>query len=317
MSYLPSLSRVTPLELQGQVLSGISADLSSIANYSEQLSTGNQVNKPSDNPVGAAEILSLQGALAQTQSYQTNANTALSVLGLTTSTLNTALSQLQQVRSLVIGTANPLATQNSLSTAAEQISSIEAGLLGLANTTYAGVAIFGGTSGSATAYAASPPSSSAPGSYAYQGNLGVPTITLGPGAQVPYEVVAPFGTGSSTSPASPPTVDVFGVLNQIISDLQAGNTTALTGSDLTNLDQAISQVTAAAGQAGALYNQVQTLQAQATAAGQELQSELASLQGANLAQVTTNYQTAENTYQAALWAASKVANLPSLVSFLG
>ncbi|MGH9103899.1 MAG: flagellin [Acidimicrobiales bacterium] len=306
-------ARITPSVLDTQVITGLQGDERIISQLAQQMATGNNISRPSDDPVGAVQTLSIQAALARAQQYQANAGDGLTRLGLSNSTLSSAMSQLQKIRTLVVSVANSVTDSTGLTPVATQVSQLESSLVAMANTTFGGQSIFGGSSGSPVAYQVTIPSAGpppVPGSSTYAGSGGAPVRTVAPGISAPAGVAGPFGDGTSS------TVDVFKTLNQLVSDLQAGNVSAVTGADATALDSAMAQVNQAAGQVGASYAQMQTLQTQAQTTSQELQVEYSHVQSADLAEVSSNYAQAQTNYQAALYAAAQVTKLPSLVSFL-
>lgn len=302
------LSRITPSVMDTQVLTGLQGNQQLISQLSQQLATGNLINQPSDNPVGAVQTLSIQSALSRSQQYQANAADGLSRLQVANSALTSAMSQLQQINSLVASVGNSVTDASGLPSVATQVAQLEQSLVATANTTYEGQQVFAGASGSTIAYSVTPSVGGVVGSASYQGSGVAPSRSVAPGVSASAGIVAPFGTGS--------TGNVFNVLNQLVADLQSGNVSAVTGTDATALRGALSQVNQAAGQVGALYDQMQTLQGQAQKSTQQLQEELANLQSANLAQVSSSYAQAQTNYQSALYAAAEVTKLPSLVSFL-
>ena len=118
-----------------------------------QMSSGRQITKPSDNPTGTVTALQLRSQLTQANQYQANANDALGWLTTVDSTYSSITSQLQQVRSLVLqgmntGTGN--ATSNEA--LAQQVDQARASLLSLANSSYLGRPVFGGTTAGSVAF---------------------------------------------------------------------------------------------------------------------------------------------------------------------
>ncbi len=105
-----------------------------LAQTQQQISTGLQFSEPSQNPVAASQVLSLQATLDQTAQYTTNSNLAQSRLSIEDSTLSTLTSTLQSVRSLALEGANATQTAATRATIATQISQQLQGLLQLANT---------------------------------------------------------------------------------------------------------------------------------------------------------------------------------------
>jgi flagellar hook-associated protein 3 FlgL len=182
-------------------------------------------------------------------------------------------------------------------------------LLNLANTTYAGQAIFAGTGNVTTAFDAAG---------TYVGGGSAPTRTVAPGTQLAIAVTGSSVFGSGTTGLLSTVPGNLGVLAQLSQDISTGTTASLAsamGPDLQNLDQAISTVEDQAAQLGAQYQQMSTMQQHATNSQASLTAELSGVQSVNVAQATTNLQQQQNTYQSALWAASQL-NQNSLIQFL-
>jgi flagellar hook-associated protein 3 FlgL len=299
---------VSPQTAAGPVLFALGEDDAATARLELQLSTGYKVNSPSDDPAEAVNVLRLRSAVARANQYVANAEDGLGWLQQANATMNQVLSVLQQVRQLVLSAGQPNPSGSlSLDSLATQVEGARAELVDLANTTYGGQPIFGGA---------------APGHAAYDqsgnwlGSGAAPTRTVAPGVSVPIALVGPavFGSGSSGLLGDVPGTN-FGVLAQISSDLRAGNTGAVLSTDLAALDSAINQATAAAAQLGSYTDQLQAFEQQAQSAAQAFSTELSGAQDVNLAKAATELQMRQNTYQAALWATSKLVQT-SLVEFL-
>ena len=145
MAVLPlQLARVSNL-LQSQVAtSAISSTEQQLLNVQNELSTGLQVNAPSDNPGSAAIIQQLQKTLETRQSYSGNisqANDQLSEADSTLSDLTTLLQQAQTTASANVGTD---VTSDQRASAADIVQSVYSQVLDIANKQYEGVYIFGG-----------------------------------------------------------------------------------------------------------------------------------------------------------------------------
>ncbi|HUZ10078.1 MAG TPA: flagellar hook-associated protein FlgL [Acidimicrobiales bacterium] len=308
---LPAIELV-PSVMGQQAVTNLTTDQTSIARLEEQLSTGNQVNQPSDNPAQASNIMQINAALTRADTYAQNASDGLGWLSTADSTMNEIISTLQQVRQTVlsISVASLTSTPGAMQALADQVNSAQQSLLNLSNTTYAGQAVFAGTGNVTTAF-------NPDGTYAGGGNA--PTRTVAPGTSMAIAVTGDkvFGTGTtgllSTVPGS------LGVLAQISQDISTGSQASLAnaaGPDLKNLDSAIATVEDQAAQLGAQYQQMSTMQQQVTSSQAALDGELSGIQSVNLPQAITNLQTQQSAYQTALWATSQLIQ-PSLVQFLG
>ncbi|MGH9017302.1 MAG: flagellin [Acidimicrobiales bacterium] len=297
----------TPSVIANQLISGLTSDAAQQATMEEQLSSGDMINQPSDNPAGAADLLQLNASLARSQQYSSNASDGSGWLALGNSTMNQITAALQQAQQTVESvTGATLANEpGALQGLAAQISSVRSELINLANTTYGGQAIFAGTGNVTEAY---------DGNGNYVGGGSAPTRTVAPGVQVAIGVTGDqvFGSGTTGLLGS------NGILAQIANDLQTGTTASLadvTGADAQALSTAMTQVADQAADMGANYQRMQAFSTQATDAQQVLQGQISGLDATNVAQVSTQLTEAQQSYQSALWATSQLGQ-ESLVSFL-
>ena len=107
---------------------------SNLALLQQQITTGLKFSQPSQDPVAASQVLSLQATLDQTAQYTTNANLAQSRLSIEDSTLGSVTNTLQSIRSLALQAANATQTTETRATIATQISQQLKNLMQLANT---------------------------------------------------------------------------------------------------------------------------------------------------------------------------------------
>lgn len=107
---------------------------SNLAVLQQQITTGLKFSQPSQDPVAASQVLSLQATLDQTAQYTTNANLAQSRLSIEDSTLGSVTNTLQSIRSLALQAANATQTTETRATIATQISQQLKNLMQLANT---------------------------------------------------------------------------------------------------------------------------------------------------------------------------------------
>jgi flagellar hook-associated protein 3 FlgL len=290
--------RVTESSTNRATLANIQLDASRLADLQEQMSSGRQITKPSDNPTGTVTALQLRSQLSQAKQFQANSNDALGWLTTVDSAYGSITSQLEQVRTLVVqgmntGTGNP-ASNGAL---AQQVDQARASLLSLANASYQGRPVFGGTTAGSVAFDAS-------GSYV--GDSGTVTRTVGSNASVDLntQATATFGANGS---------NLFDLLSGIANDLRTNP--ANLGSDLTQLDARQLAITSDRSLAGAKFQRIQTVQSAASTNSLQLTSQLSDLQDIDLAETVVQVTSANTAYQAALATTAKVGQI-SLMDFL-
>ena len=296
---MPSVMPATTLAFSQELLSSLSSGEVNAQQLQQQLATGSSILAPSDNPTGAVDALSAQAATAQANTWVTNATDGLSRLGLANQTLNQVLNQVSQLQQSVESVSTANFSPAGSSALAVKVQGIGQSILANANTSYEGYAIFGGTSGATDAFSSSG---------AYLGNTTAPTRTVGPGIQLPAGVTGDsvFGSGATS---------LFGVINQTVADLQAGNTNAVLSTDLPALNSWYDKLQGSAAQVGSLYDEMGSAQSQGQSTAETLSTQASNITAVDLPQVSTELSLQQSTLQAALYSLSQVVPA-SLVQYL-
>jgi flagellar hook-associated protein 3 FlgL len=195
-------------------------------NALQELSTGRRISNPSDDPAAEAAMIAENSRSAAAVQYTANSDSLKEVLSTADSTLSSVVTALQRAVTLGVEAANSYMNQTDLNSVAQEVSGIKDQLVSLANTSYAGHYLFGGTVTGAAPYVADPNT----GQVSYAGNSQQNKVQIGTG----LSVAANLPGSSIFSPASG---SVFDALGSMLSALQAGNTT--------NIAATISQVSSA------------------------------------------------------------------------
>jgi flagellar hook-associated protein 3 FlgL len=301
--------RVTQGSTVALMLAGLESNQNSLSTLEQQLSSGKAITKPSDNPVGTGQALALQGTISRNTQYQNNAQDGLSWLGTADNALSSGVSILQRLNTLVVeGASTGSNTSTSLSAIATEVSSLKQEMLGVANTSYLGRPVFGGTTSNSTAYVADPTT----GNVTYQGDTGAVMRTVGANTQVQVNVNASdaFGTPSTSTTTGD---DVFSMFDKITTDLTSNPSNL--SADISSVQTALARMSNAQAGEGAAYNRVTEMN---TAAGNQvtnLTANLSDVVNVDTAQAVTNETMQQAAYQASLQAMSNILQL-SLTDFL-
>ncbi|HKG50530.1 MAG TPA: flagellar hook-associated protein FlgL, partial [Actinomycetales bacterium] len=225
-------------------LANVQASLNRTAKLQEQMSSGKLLNRPSDSPTGTVTSLSLRSQISAQEQYAANAQDGAAWLGTLDTALQSVGSALQRVRDLTVQAANTGTLDvNARQAMAAEITTLRDGLTGLANTTYLGRPVFGGTTAGGRAFD--------PTTYAYVGDSGTVTRRVDDRTQVSVgsDGAAVFGSGASS---------VFAFLDTLAADV-VSNPSAL-ALDLTALDGRMGTVLNALTDVGVRTNQVEQAQ---------------------------------------------------------
>ncbi len=142
--------RIATLTLYAQQTAAIDDQQALYAQTSMQLSTGKQLNDPSDDPARIAQDLSVRTAIDAEGQQSKNVQSATSQLTTTDSALSSLTSVLQSARQLAIqGSSDTLTTQQRAALGS-QIDQLLQQAVAVGNTSYAGRYVFGGTASPST-----------------------------------------------------------------------------------------------------------------------------------------------------------------------
>jgi len=258
-----------------------------------ELSSGSSINKPSDNPAGAAQLVQITAQSSQVDSYQQSISSIGGQLSTADSTLDSVVAELQRAISLGVEGANGTLSETDRTGVANELTGIQAQLLSLANTSYQGQYIFAGT-GITQPFVADPTQASG---VRYDGNSGTNSVTIGNGYQL--QVNLP-GSQIFNGPAG---ADVFQAMNDLITGMQS-NTGISTA--VTELGTALSYVSGQQVFYGNAVDQTQSQQTYLAAQSLGLSQQENAVGAANLAAVASQVENDQIATSATLEAIGKM-----------
>ena len=270
----------------------------------EQLATGLRVNQPSDDPAAAAANLVNSSQIASDDQYVQNIDSVQQAMSTADSTLSSVITQLTQAISLGVEGANGTLSDSDRQAIAQQVGDIKNQIFSLANTSFQGVYLFGGTATSSAPFVEDSGSSSG---VSYSGNDQTNQIQIGEGRQIATSVPGDelFGSGAT---------GVFGALQTLVGALQSGSVSDI-GDATTQLRTAFDGVNTSRVFYG---NTMNSLTDQENFLGQEkvnLQANENQLVAADPTQAATEMSQAAVAQQATLEAFAKAQSL-SLLNYL-
>jgi flagellar hook-associated protein 3 FlgL len=291
--------RVTESSIHTRVLNNLQRSISKGEKIQEQLSSGKQINRPSDSPTGTVTSMQLRGESRAVQQYARNADDGVGWLSTLDSALTNTSTLVNRARDLTVqGLSAGSNNAQSSEAMASEVDQIRASLIGFANTKYLDRPVFGGTTTGETAYDAGG---------TYTGDSGQTTRTVGANSKVRVDTTGPeaFGTGDT---------QLFAVLQSISDNLRSGDSDALSAS-LKKLDTAGDLMKNTLSEVGARYNRVTQMKQSAQDRLLSVTSQLSDVEDVDLPKTIMEMQLQQTSYQAALAASAKVIQ-PSLIDFL-
>lgn len=304
------INRVTQQTVQRSTLANVQLNLSKMADLQGRMSGGKVITRPSDDPAGTAQAMSIRSAKRAAEQHARNAADGVAWLSTADSALTGAAAQLRRARDLTVQGANSGAqTPSSRAALATEIENIRDGLLDQANTTYLGRSVFAGTSDAAGAFtdgSAVPP-------YAWTGAPGATVERrTAPDTTIRADADGALAFGTGTDPLAPGGRSVFALLDQIAADLRSG---AEVGPHLTEIDTRMEAMLGELAAVGSRYTQMTAAQSSIQGTVLDLTSQLSDVEDIDLAATIMELEMQEVAYKGALGATARVLQ-PTLMDFL-
>jgi flagellar hook-associated protein 3 FlgL len=167
----------------GIVQSTLERRLAELIRAQTQASTGKRILQPSDDPVGASRAIDLRAEQALVARWRGAAADGQPYLDAANSALSSAQDLMGQIRTLAVQGLSGTMADHDRAGLADQIESLKASLLDVANTSFDGKHLFGGT-----VSATKPFTQGADGRVTYRGNGELQSVILGLGVEVPINV---------------------------------------------------------------------------------------------------------------------------------
>ena len=297
--------RITTQMTASMTLNDLQQSLNRLDTTQQQLSSGKKLNQPSDDPYGTSQAMSLNGQLSSLNDYTNNITDGTAWTQQATTSLGDIDSMVQRVRELVVQASNGTYTQSDLNASASEVNQLIDAIKQEANASYTGQYIFSGTSTGTAPYQTGSTDT-------YQGGTGSVNRLIGPGTtlSINTNISSLLGNGQASGDGG-----LLDTLRTIASDMQSGNTGAIGGADLKNLDSNFGTLTQMEANMGAITNRLTLASTRIEQLHNSDTAALSNVQDADMATVAINFSTEQAAYSAALKAGANIVQ-SSLLDFL-
>ena len=283
-------TRITSNMMSRSVLADLNDIATKQADTRRRMSSGKQITRPSDDPYSAGRALALRSELEGIKQHARNVQEAQGWMTVT----DTALGQ--------IGDA-----------IADEIDQIIAGMKQEADATYDGRYVLGGTRTNVRPYDSTfqktAPLVTPNDTYAGDSSTQLREI----GANVTLAVNVHGDEVLGGAPGA--TGNMLGVLRDVATHLRAGDTAALSTTDLKALGDEIVNVLSVRARVGAGMNRLETAATRLAEIEESATSMLSNTEDADMAETLVNFSTQQAVYQSALNAGARIVQ-SSLLDFL-
>ncbi len=288
--------RIPTINLQRTSLEGIQSNLRAMDSAMRQLTSGNRVEVPSDDPAASRSIIRTNSVLEENKQYSRNISRARSLNTLQESVLDQVDELLVRGREIAIGQAGSTATEQTRLAAASEVRGLIESMTDLANTRLGNRYIFAGLE------SGRPPLPTEDGAPLPTGST---PIEIGPG-----RTVAPTESASR----------IFGdtgalaALEELALALETNNASAIQQSSY-ELRESQSQLQVLVAETGNLTNRLEAAGSRLEMLEANLMQYRSDLRDVNFEEVISELAARETAYQAALLATSRILS-QNLTDFL-
>jgi flagellar hook-associated protein 3 FlgL len=217
----------------------------------------------------------------------------------------------QRVQELVQEAANGTENQQDMSSAADEVNQLIDEVKQDANTQYDGQYVFSGTATTTQPYQSG-------SNDTYAGNSNSVTRQIGPGTSltVSADLSGVLGNGQTVSGQPAGDGQLLNTLRNVVDDMQSGNTSSLSGTDLTDLGNNLNSLLGLSADVGSTTDRLQMASSRIASLQNSATDTLSNTQDADMAQTEINFSTQQAALTAALQAGASIVQ-ESLMNFLG
>jgi flagellar hook-associated protein 3 FlgL len=299
--------RITQTILVDRVLRDLNVQSRRLLTLQEQLSTGQVVNKPSDDPLAARRAIAARIETGQNDQYLTNISTAKPIFRETEASLLTVNQFLQRANELALQGSNSVNGSGQLDQIAEEVNQIIEGVLQQSNANSNNRYLFAGTRTLTEPFEATRDANGRITAVQYTGNDESISIAISEQVRVPTNI---SGQDAFEGP-----INIFDTLIQLRDNLEAGDPAGLE-LRLGEVQQAAEQILLSTARIGAIENRLDQSEANLDEINVQLQEVISDNLDADFAEVAVQLNASLNAYQAALNSSARVIQ-PSLLDFIG
>jgi flagellar hook-associated protein 3 FlgL len=302
--------RITQRLLVDRVLSNLNRQSREILDLQTQLSTGQRVNKPSDDPLATRRAVNARTEVGKNEQFLGNITAVSPQLRDSELAVLSSIDLIQRANELTLQGNNGTNTQPQREAIANEIDEIIEEMLALGNRSSNGRYVFGGTRTLDEPMVATRNVAGDITAVAYVGNSDEIPVEIGEGL-----TVAANQSGDSVYfSSSAQTVDIYQTLIDTRDALRTGNAAGI-NTGLAELKTAREQLGVVLSRIGAIQNRLERTGGNLEDINLQLTEVVSDNIDADFAEVTLNLNAQTNAFEAALNAGARVIQ-PSLLDFV-
>lgn len=129
------MTRISSFQMHQNAINGMLKQHETLSRTQQQVSTGKKIFKPSEDPVAASRVVTLNDTLSAIDQHQSNVDAARARISLSEGVLSHVVESIHRARELAIQANNDSQNESTRLFISAEIEQIQDALLNLANTT--------------------------------------------------------------------------------------------------------------------------------------------------------------------------------------
>jgi flagellar hook-associated protein 3 FlgL len=311
------MMRVTSGSYADRLISNLGSITSRQARYQAQISTGQRVALPEDDPGAVRRTLDLEGERGRVGQYGRNI-TRLKETAVATNTAMRSLSKIATRAGELAVKANSIRSTDDLKAYAAEVTQLIQQAVSSANSNLRGDAVLAGTRNGQPAYTLTLGTDGRVQSVTYNGNQDTPSLDIAEGQELSASVVGsnPNGTGPAGLIEDPRSgADLFKHLIQLQDQLLAGQGAQVTTTTAVALQADSDNLLRHIAANGVVQGRLEAASATVNDRLQALEGQISGETDADLAKALVRLNETQVSYQAALQTGGKILSL-SLMDYI-
>jgi flagellar hook-associated protein 3 FlgL len=296
--------RIATLTVSNTALSQIEDLTQNLSNVQTQVSTGQRVSKPEDDPSAVGQIIDLQVEQQQLAEYQQNATKALQTSQASSSAL-TNIKSLSDRATQIASLGSSTESDSAAAAYATETNQLIEQAVQSANTTLSGDYLFGANAVNTAPFQVTRDASGNISNVTYVGSANTASV--------------PISSSTTVSPSTDATTNhgLADFINNLVSlrDALTSNDTSAAATASTNLDTTENTIINAISEAGAVQSRIQINQSQMTSQATNLQQFVSNDRDVDMSQAMVELSQTQVAYQAALQSTTTIMS-KSLLDYL-
>jgi flagellar hook-associated protein 3 FlgL len=303
-----AFTRITQSMLNRSLLNDLYDVSGRLSANQRKLSSGKQLNRPSDDPFAVSRAISLRDEIEGVRQFQRNVQEALSWNGVTETALARVGDVVKRAKELIIQGATDSMDDVARETLATELDQLAEAAKQQLNADHGSRFVFAGTLTNTQPYA--------PGAVdTYNGNAAPIFREIGPSVGVQVNVIGSDILGSGQPAADDKLLHVLRDAAQHLRDNTPADLALLRGSDLQRLDANFDELSRIRAQVGAVTARLEAAESSLREIEETAITLLSDTEDADMAKTLVDFTTQQTVYQSALKAGAQVVQ-SSLLDFL-